>query len=62
MSDQLLWSATPIICFGQHAALVFVCFLRAGEFTCSSTDAYDPSVLSPGDIRVDDHTNPKYLL
>ena len=59
------WS-TPPVCYTHHmfwaaCSLGFFCFLRAGEFTCSSTHAYDPSVLAPGDIRVDDHSNPKYL-
>jgi hypothetical protein len=50
--SQMLWAAC---CLG------FSGFLRSGEFTCPSTSAYTPSMLSPGDVVTDDIANPTFL-
>ena len=45
----MLWAACCVGFFG---------FMRAGEFTCSSLQAFDHSKLCPQDIAVDSHHNP----
>ena len=42
----MLWAA---FCLG------FFGFMRAGEFTCPSMEAYTSDMLSPGDVSVDSH-------
>ena len=48
----MLWAA---FCLG------FFGFMRSGEFTCPSLEAFTPDMLSPGDIAVDSHTSPSHL-
>ena len=45
----MLWAA---FCTG------FLGFLRAGEFTCPSQEAFAKHMLSPGDVAVDSHRAP----
>ena len=60
------WSAPPVpytarmLC--AACCLGFFAFLRAGKFTYPSMEAYNPSMLSLGDIAVDNQANPKFLL
>ena len=49
----MLWAAC---CLG------FFAFLRSGEFTCTAEEAWNSSVLSWGDVRVNSHSQPKYLV
>ena len=59
------WSAPPVSYAARMlwaaCCLGFFAFLRAGEFTCPSMDAYDPSMLSPGDIAMNNRANPTSL-
>jgi hypothetical protein len=48
----MLWAA---FCTG------FFGFLRAGEFTCPSREAFAEHMLSPRDVAVDSHTAPTHL-
>ena len=48
----MLWAA---FCLG------FFGFMRSGEFTCPSLEAFSPDMLSPTDIAVDSHTAPSHL-
>ena len=48
----MLWAA---YCLG------FFAFMRSGEFTCPSLQAFMPHTLSPTDIRVDSHTAPTHM-
>ena len=49
------------LCFGLQLARFFG-FLRAGEFTVPSADAYDQtSHLSLSDVALDSHTNPSTI-
>ena len=48
-NNTALWAAC---CLG------FFAFLHSGEFTCPSWAAYNPSMLSPSDIQVDNHPRP----
>lgn len=48
----MLWAA---FCLG------FFGFMRAGEFTCPSLEAYDSLKLSVADVAVDSHTSPSKL-
>ena len=53
IDSYMLWAAC---CLG------FFAFLRSGEFTCSSSSAYSSSMLSWGDIHVNSHSRPEYLV
>ena len=48
----MLWAA---FCMG------FFGFMRSGEFTCPSMDAFTPEMLTPQDIAVDSHVSPTRL-
>ena len=48
----MLWAACCVAFFG---------FMRAGEFTCPSWQAYTPDNLSPGDITVDSRHSPSVI-
>lgn len=48
----MLWAA---FCLG------FFAFMRSGEFTCPSLQAFTTDMLSPEDIAVDSHTAPSYI-
>ena len=48
----MLWAA---FCLG------FLGFLRVGEFTCPSMEAFTPDMLSPEDVFVDSHVAPAHL-
>ena len=50
--DLMLWAACCTGFFG---------FLRSGEFTCPSAEAYSDGMLSPADVRVDSHSNPSIV-
>ena len=49
---RMLWAA---FCLG------FFGFLRAGEFTCPSQEAFTPDMLSPEHIAVDSHRAPTHM-
>ena len=49
----MLWAA---------CCLEFFAFLRSGEFTCMAKGARISSVLSWGDVRVNSHSQPEYLV
>ena len=49
---SMLWAA---VCLGYFG------FMRAGEFTCSSLQAFTEDVLSPRDVTVDSYDNPSTL-
>ena len=51
--SRMLWAAC---CLG------FFAFLRSGEFTCTAEEAQNSSVLSWGDVRVNSHSQPEYLV
>lgn len=59
-----VWSAPPIlydnVMLWAACCLGFFGFLRAGEFTCTTTEASDPP-LSPSDIVVDSRDNPQRI-
>ena len=42
--------------------LGFFAFLHSGEFTCTAKGAWISSVLSWGDVRVNRHSQPEYLV
>lgn len=48
----MLWAA---FCLG------FFGFMRAGEFTCPSHEAFTPHMLSRADVSVDSHSTPTHL-
>ena len=48
----MLWAARCTAFFG---------FLRAGEFTCSSLQAFEPFMLGLQDVTVDSHENPSVV-
>ena len=48
----MLWAACCTGFFG---------FLRAGEFTCPSVQAFRPDMLSPRDVSVDSHDSPSVV-
>ena len=48
----MLWAACCTGFFG---------FMRAGEFTCQSLQAFTPQMLVPQDISVDSHQNPSTI-
>ena len=48
----MLWAA---FCLG------FFGFMRAGEFTCPSKEAFTPFMLAASDIQVDSHIAPRHL-
>ena len=48
----MLWAACCTAFFG---------FLRAGEFTCSSLQAFEPLMLEPQDVTVYSHENPNVV-
>ena len=45
----MLWAACCVAFFG---------FMRAGEFTCPSRQAFDSTMLAPHDVTVDSHSHP----
>ena len=49
----MLWAACCTGFFG---------FLRAGEFTCPSLQAFAPDMLSPQDVSVDSHNDPSSVM
>ncbi len=54
------WTQTPsynTITLWAACCLGFFAFMRSGEFTCPSWDAYVPSMLSPADVQVDNHNH-----
>ncbi len=51
-TSRMLWAAC---CLG------FFAFLRSGEFTCPSTEAYHQSMLSPADVIVSNRERPTSL-
>ncbi len=59
------WSQSPVsfnaTCLWAACCLGFFGFLRSGEFTCQSWSAYDPSMLSVGDVEVDSRHSPSAL-
>ena len=59
------WSQSPvsfnITCLWAACCLGFFGFQRSGEFTCQSWSAYDPSMLSVGDVEVDSRHSPSAL-
>ena len=59
------WSRRPLdyerVLFWAAYCLGFFAFLRAGEFTCSSRQAYSVGMLSPSDIRVDSLSEPTFM-
>ena len=50
--DMMLWAAFCLDFFG---------FMRAGEFTCPSRQAFLPHMLTPADISVDSHSSPTIM-
>ena len=50
--DIMLWAA---FCLGSFG------FMRAGEFTCPSRQAFLPHMLTPADISVDSHSSPTIM-
>ena len=48
----MLWAAFCLAFFG---------FMRAGEFTCPSTQAFTPLMLAPQDISIDSHIAPALM-
>ena len=48
----MLWAA---FCLG------FFGFMRSGEFTCPSQQAFFPDMLTPGDVAIDSHTSPSFI-
>ena len=48
----MLWAACCVGFFG---------FLRAGEFTCPSLEAYSSTMLSARDVAVDSHSSPSFV-
>jgi hypothetical protein len=48
----MLWAAFCVGFFG---------FMRSGEFTCPSLEAFSLDMLSPGDVAVDSYQNPSYV-
>ena len=48
----MLWAASCMGFFG---------FMRAGEFTCPSLQAYTPAMLCPADVSVDSHHAPSVV-
>ena len=61
------WSTTHSISQYNAAMLWAACctgffgFMRAGEFTCQSLQAFTPQMLGPQDISVDSHQNPSTI-
>ena len=58
-----VWLSTPLlpdnIMLWAAACTAFFGFMRAGEFTVPSVEAYDPEVhLNLGDLALDSHTTP----
>lgn len=61
-----VWTATPLqpdhIMFWAAACTGFFGFLRAGEFTVPSPEAYDPDVhLNLSDVAIDSHSDPSIV-
>ena len=50
-----------ISCLWAACCIGFFGFLRSGEFTCHSWAAYAPSMLSLGDIQIDNRDNPTII-
>ena len=50
--DIMLWAPFYLGFFG---------FMRAGEFTCPSRQAFLPHMLTPADISVDSHSSPTIM-
>ena len=48
----MLWAAFTLGFFG---------FLQSGEFTCQSTEKFNPLMLAPKDVQVDSRMNPYYM-
>ena len=62
-----VWSVVPSVDRFDAAMLWAACclgffgFLRAGEFTCPSWQAYTSEMLSPRDVTVDSHDSPSIV-
>ena len=61
-----VWSTAPIsyenCMLWAACCLRFFAFLCSGEFTCTAKGAQNSSVLSWGDVRVNSHSQPEYLV
>ena len=60
-----VWSNTPLspdhVMLWSAFCVGFFGFMRSGEFTCPSLEAFSPDMLSPGDVAVDSYQNPSYV-
>ena len=53
-----VFSYTAFFTVWAAFCLGFFGFMRAGEFTCPSQEAFQSDMLSPGDVCVDSHDHP----
>ena len=60
-----VWSRPPVsqdkVMLWAACCTGFFGFLRSGEFTCPSMNAYSNLMLSADDVRVDSHSNPSFV-